>query len=55
MPTYEFECEACGHRFEVRQSIAEHGNGPGPCPRCASSDRVHGRLSTFTPQTERKS
>ena len=23
MPTYEYECQKCGHRFEVFQSISE--------------------------------
>ncbi len=23
MPTYEYECELCGHRFEVFQSMSE--------------------------------
>ncbi|MGV8058491.1 MAG: FmdB family zinc ribbon protein [Smithellaceae bacterium] len=32
MPTYEYECAACGHQFEISQSI----NDPAltQCPRC---------------------
>ena len=33
MPTYEYECRACGHRFEKFQPITA---GPvRKCPRCA--------------------
>ncbi len=32
MPTYDYECTKCGHRFELFQSIkAEPG---APCPIC---------------------
>jgi len=32
MPTYEYECEVCGHTFELFQSIkAEHIK---ECPKC---------------------
>ena len=32
MPTYEYECESCGHRFEERQSLSE---APlSACPAC---------------------
>lgn len=32
MPTYEYECRACGTRFERRQGITE---APlGECPEC---------------------
>ena len=32
MPTYEYECESCGHRFEERQSLSE---APlSTCPEC---------------------
>jgi len=32
MPTYEYECEACGHRFERFQSIT--ASALRKCPRC---------------------
>ncbi|HLY09618.1 MAG TPA: FmdB family zinc ribbon protein [Planctomycetota bacterium] len=32
MPTYDYTCAACGHRFERFESI--HENGPKPCPKC---------------------
>ncbi len=32
MPTYDYECAACGHKFEMFQSIKE---GPiKACPKC---------------------
>jgi len=34
MPTYEYECEACGHRFEKFQSITAR-----PIRRCPRCDR----------------
>jgi putative FmdB family regulatory protein len=32
MPTYEYECTACGHRFELFQKITEQPFGK--CPKC---------------------
>jgi len=32
MPTYEYECDACGHRFERFQSIKE--DPVKDCPEC---------------------
>ena len=32
MPTYEYECQACGHTFEKFQSIA--ANPTRRCPEC---------------------
>src|SRR5262245_16392477 len=33
MPTYEYECEACGHRFEKFQSIT--AKPEKKCPKCS--------------------
>ncbi len=35
MPTYEFECDKCGHRFEIMQGM----NDPAPkkCPDCGKT------------------
>ena len=35
MPTYDYRCAACGHRFEVAHGV----NAPGPesCPVCGST------------------
>ena len=32
MPTYDYTCAACGHRFEVVHGV--HGHGPETCPNC---------------------
>ena len=32
MPTYEYECDACGHRFELYQSIS--ADPERKCPEC---------------------
>jgi len=32
MPTYEYECDACGHRFERFQSISD--KPVRTCPEC---------------------
>jgi len=35
MPTYEYECEACGHAFELFQSMTE--NVKRKCPKCSKA------------------
>ena len=35
MPTYEYECDACGHRFEKFQSITSAAIRK--CPKCGKS------------------
>ena len=32
MPTYDYECAACGRRFEVVHGV--HADGPSTCPLC---------------------
>jgi len=32
MPIYEFQCQACGHRFERLQKISD--TDPDTCPSC---------------------
>jgi putative FmdB family regulatory protein len=42
MPLYEYECESCGHRFEVIQKFSD---APiETCPKCGS--RVHKLMSS---------
>lgn len=38
MPTYEYECGGCRHRFEERQSI--HAEALKTCPAC-QKDTLH--------------
>ena len=35
MPTYDYECEACGHRFELIQRMTEKAKRK--CPECKKS------------------
>jgi putative FmdB family regulatory protein len=37
MPTYEYACTTCGHRFDVRQSF--HDAPISDCPECGASVR----------------
>jgi putative FmdB family regulatory protein len=37
MPTYEYECEKCGHRFDVFQSMTEPHRKR--CPKCRGKVR----------------
>ena len=32
MPLYEYECDACGHRFEIIQKFSD--GAPDACPKC---------------------
>ena len=35
MPTYDYECDACGHKFEMFQNISE--DPKKKCPECKKS------------------
>lgn len=35
MPTYDYECDACGHKFELFQSITD--SPKKKCPACRKS------------------
>lgn len=37
MPTYEYECETCQHRFERKQSFDEEP--VATCPKCGGKSR----------------
>ena len=38
MPTYQYECEACGHLFETLQSMTDRKLKK--CPKCAKMSLV---------------
>jgi putative FmdB family regulatory protein len=39
MPTYDYQCQECGHTFEVRATISQKAAGLKPeCPECHSQD-----------------
>lgn len=37
MPTYEYRCRTCGHRFDIQQSISD--DSLTECPECAGDLR----------------
>lgn len=37
MPVYEYECERCQHRFEIRQSFSDKARAE--CPKCKEPAR----------------
>jgi putative FmdB family regulatory protein len=41
MASYDFECPACGSRFELNVPMSEHDkmkDQPPACPKCGSHD-----------------
>ena len=54
MPTYEFECKKCGHKFNILETIKEHDTHGEKCPQCASAE-VKNLVSAVTVKTSRKS
>ena len=54
MPTYEFECRKCRHRFNLVESITEHDKHWEKCPRCAGTD-IQSLISAVNVKTSRKS
>jgi putative FmdB family regulatory protein len=41
MAIYEFECTACGERFEVSKAMSQHDQlkqQPPACPKCGKSE-----------------
>jgi len=34
VPTYEYQCNECSHRFDIWQSV---GEAPPPCPECGAT------------------
>ncbi|HEX7475057.1 MAG TPA: FmdB family zinc ribbon protein [Dehalococcoidales bacterium] len=39
MPLYDYECESCSHKFELRRSFSEGASAK--CPRCnCTAERV---------------
>ena len=35
MPSYDYTCKKCGHRFELLRPLAKRDD-PAPCPSCKS-------------------
>lgn len=54
MPTYEFKCKQCDHRFQLMESISEHDRHKEKCPQCKSGD-IEVLISEVNVKTARKS
>ena len=54
MPTYEFECKKCGHKFNLVESITEHDKHREKCPRCAGAE-IQSLISAVNVKTSKKS
>ena len=54
MPTYEFECKKCGHKFNLVESIVAHDQHKEQCPQCSSKD-IKNLISTVNVKTSKKS
>ncbi len=54
MPTYEFECKKCGHKFNLVESITDHDKHREKCPQCASA-KINSLISAVNVKTSRKS
>ncbi len=51
MPTYDYVCHDCGHRFGIRLSISAYSEGVTPtCARCGShrAERSFGAVNVLT-------
>jgi len=50
MPTYAYRCQGCGKKFNVVESISEHGKAKPKCPKCGSGKvvRVPGLVQVIT-------
>jgi putative FmdB family regulatory protein len=43
MAVYEFECQSCGNRFEVRVPISEHSRLKEHTPTCPACQKTETR------------
>lgn len=51
---YAFECQKCGERFHVRESLEQHDRHKEKCPKCGSK-KVEQRLEAAFVATSKKS
>lgn len=54
MPTYEYKCLNCSHKFEAVMSIPDHDKHKPQCPECKSK-KVEQIVSGFYAKTDSKS
>lgn len=50
MPLYDFECRACGHKFEA---LVRPQDAPPACPSCRSTD-LERLVSSFALDTDER-
>lgn len=48
MPLFDFDCQACGHRFE---RLVRSQDGPPACPACGS-ERLRKLPASFAPGSD---
>ncbi|KPK08828.1 MAG: hypothetical protein AMS20_01445 [Gemmatimonas sp. SG8_28] len=51
MPAYDYSCQDCGNRFEIRMSISAYSEGVRPpCSACGSEQvaRAFGAVNVLT-------
>ena len=44
MPTYDYRCQKCGAKFELRRSIAARDDA-APCPSCKSKSTARNTIN----------
>jgi len=54
MPTYEYRCSDCRHKFALVLSLSEHDKKKISCPKCGKKN-VKQQISSFLTKTSRKS
>ena len=54
VPHYEYLCSACGKKFSIALTLAEHEKGKVKCPKCAST-KVEQQWAAFFATTSKKS
>ena len=54
MPQYEYHCLACGKKFSIVLTIAEHEKATVRCPKCDST-KVEQQWAAFFATTSKKS
>ncbi len=54
MPSYDYQCAKCRHKFTVLMSMSEHEKKKVRCPKCDSKEVKH-MVESFFVTTSRKS
>ncbi len=54
MPHYEYQCSACGKKFSIVLTLAEHEKSQLKCPKCGST-KVEQQWAAFYATTSKKS